>query len=73
MTTVVSVAHDVSPSVFSRIATLLDREALRNPDWNGVDFRLVRDDYTSIDGHVDESAGNRLLNSIQRIIDGSDE
>lgn len=63
----ICIAHDVSDEAVARVEALLDETALRDPDWNGAEFCIVRNDFTAID----DSNGIRaaiLLSAVHRAI-----
>lgn len=67
--TTISIAYEVPAATVEAIRAMLDETALRDVNWNGADFKIVRDDFTCIEG--DESYGAAaLLNRINDIICG---
>lgn len=69
MTTTIQIAHDVSDATIAKIEANLATQVLRNSNWNGVNFRVERDDYTCIpDNDSDEAVA--LLHEISAIIMG---
>ena len=67
--TTIQLAYEVSPAALARVKALLEEVALHDCNWNGADFRIVRDDFTCIEG-ADEINATALLNQIYRAIDG---
>lgn len=68
----IQIAHEVPDAAVSRVRAMLDEAALRNPNWNGAEFTIERDDFTCIPD--DESADAcALLAEVQRAIDGRDD
>lgn len=70
--TTICIAHEVPAETVEKVSAFLTDTALRDPNWNGANFRIKRDDFTCIDG-CDEYAGAALLNSIQKIISGEED
>jgi len=54
--TTIQIAYDVTPAAVERVRTLLDDVALRDPNWNGAEFVIERDDYTCIPDRDDADA-----------------
>lgn len=46
--TTISIAYEEPQAAITRVQSLLDEVALRDPNWNGADFQIVRDDFTCI-------------------------
>lgn len=65
--TTITLAYEVNAAAVARVQRLLDDVALRDPNWNGAEFRIDRDEFTSIDG-CDEISGAILLNRVQQAI-----
>lgn len=54
--TTVQIARDVSDEAFQKIQAYLDDLVLTDPDWNGAEITLERDDYTCIPDNSSEDA-----------------
>lgn len=67
--TTISIAYEVPAATVEAIRAMLDETALRDVNWNGADFKIVRDDFTCIEGNESHQAV-ALLNQIQDIISG---
>jgi hypothetical protein len=63
----VKVSHNVSESALERIEQVVERAMNYNPNWNGVDIKIERDDFTCVDCR-DEVAGAQLLAEVNRAI-----
>ncbi|MFC0708813.1 hypothetical protein ACFSVK_19480 [Azorhizophilus paspali] len=46
--TTISIAYEESEAAVARVEALLDEVVMRNPNWNGAVFQIVRDDFTCI-------------------------
>lgn len=46
--TTISIAYEETAEAVARVQALLDEVAMRDPNWNGADFKIVRDDFTCI-------------------------
>jgi hypothetical protein len=68
MTTIV-IPHEASKDAVKRVRKILNEEALRNPNWNGADFRIRRGDFLDVRGR-DEIASTVLYGKIAAAIDG---
>lgn len=66
--TTVQIDYAVSPEALARVSTLLDEVALRDPNWNGADFRIVRGDATCFPD-TDSADAVALLHRIFAVID----
>ena len=66
--TTLSIAYNVSDETVATIKSHLDDVALRNSNWNGAKFQILRDDYTSISN--DDAESIILLHEIFNIING---
>lgn len=68
----IQIAHEVHNAAVDRVRAMLDDTARRNPNWNGADFTIERDDSTCIpdDDSADACA---LLADVQRAIDDHDD
>lgn len=66
--TVVKVAFDVSDEAVERVEKIVDDVLMRDPNWNGSQIEIERDDFTCVDCS-DEVAGAVLLSKVQRAID----
>ena len=68
--TKIQIAYEVPADKVEEIREHLDEVAMRDPNWNGAEFDIERDEYTCI---PDDSADAvRLFAQIQRIIDGAE-
>ncbi|MDR8087839.1 hypothetical protein KPB05_10235 [Burkholderia gladioli] len=71
---IVQIAYEVPASKIDEIEALLQkiREG-RDPwyGWNGVDFKIVRDDFTSVE-NAPEDLGAAVLYAVSGIIEGSE-
>jgi hypothetical protein len=67
MTTTIAIAHEIDATAVARVQALLNETALRDPNWNGAEFEIVRDDYTCIPADESYNAA-ALLNRIQAVI-----
>lgn len=61
--TTINIDYDVSDDAVKRVRAALDDVAKRDPNWNGAEFTIARNDFTSIDSD-DEIAGASLLHSV---------
>jgi protein tyrosine/serine phosphatase len=68
MATIINISYDVNDETVTRIEEHLENVALRDVNWNGANFEIERDEFTSIEDDSYDAA--RLLNEIQAIIDG---
>lgn len=70
--TIIQIAYEVPDAAVDRVRAMLDDAARRNPNWNGADFTIERDDSTCIpdDDSADACA---LLADVQRAIDDHDD
>lgn len=66
--TTISIAYDVPAAAVARVESLLAEVAATDPNWNGADFKIERDDFTCIDAR-DEIAGAALLSRVFNAID----
>ncbi len=71
MTTIVYIDHDVSDDALARVEAFLENERNYNPNHNGAEFTIERDEYTYID--EDTLENQILINGIYRAIDGHDD
>lgn len=67
--TTISIAYEVPAASVKAIRAMLDETARHDVNWNGADFKIVRDDFTCIDNDDSHEAA-ALLNQIQNIISG---
>lgn len=67
--TTISIAYEVSAATVETIRFMLDETALRDVNWNGTDFKIVRDDFTCIEDNESLEA-TALLYKINDIICG---
>ena len=65
----VQISRDVSNAALLRVQSVLDSQSLNNPNWNGAEFKIERDDYTCIPDD-DSADACSLLILINRAIDG---
>ncbi len=65
----VKIAHQHSDHQVSVIKWHLDSIRFHNPNFNGIDFVIERDDHTCIEG-VNEIDGTILLTEINEILQG---
>lgn len=67
--TTIQISHNASAAAVARVQALLSAESMNNPNWNGADFKIERDDYTCI---PDDDSANAcaLLIRINRAIHG---
>ncbi|WP_437884629.1 hypothetical protein [Pseudomonas sp. LRF_L74] len=66
--TTISIAYEVPAATVEAIRVMLDEVARTDVNWNGADFKIVRDDFTSIEEESYDAAA--LLNKINDVIDG---
>lgn len=67
--TTITIANDVPAHTVAKIQEVLDETALRDVNWNGVNFQIERGDFTYIDN--DESTDAvKILHKINDIIAG---
>lgn len=70
--TTIQIAYEVSDEAVARVEALLCEVAMRDPNWNGANFQIERDEFTCIPD--DESADAViLLRQIERAICGEDD
>ena len=67
--TTIRISYDVSAATVAQIQEHLDQVAVTDPNWNGADFRIERDEHTCVEAR-DGYAGAALLSSIHSIISG---
>lgn len=67
--TTIQLSYDTPAAAVARVEAMLNDVALRDPNWNGADFRVERGDYTCI---VDDDSyqAAALLRSVFETIDG---
>ena len=65
----IQIAYEVPAAKVEEIRAHLDEVAMRDPNWNGAEFDIERDEYTCIPDD-DSADAVRLFAQIQRIIDG---
>jgi len=63
MATIIKIAYEESADAVQRVRSYLDHTVTHNPNWNGADFVIERDDYTCIEGEGYDAAA--LLYGIQ--------
>lgn len=63
----IQIAYEESAEAVARVRALLQDVALRDPNWNGAEFEIERDDYTCIPDRDDADAC-ALLIDIQRVL-----
>ncbi len=56
MATIIQIAYEETQEAVARVRELLDETALRDPNWNGTQFEIERDDFTCIPGRDDVAA-----------------
>lgn len=61
--TTIHIEHDAPAYAEARLHKALDKVVRYDPNWNGAQFVLVRDDHTWIDTD-DELAGTQLLHEV---------
>lgn len=66
--TVIQIAYEVPAETVAKIEAHLQHVAMTDPDWNGADFIVQRDECTCIPDESYDSA--TLLTSINDIISG---
>ena len=66
--TIIQIAYDVPAETVAKIVAHLDHVAETDPDWNGAEFVIERDECTCIPAETYDSA--TLLSSINDIISG---
>lgn len=66
--TIIQIAYDVPAKTVAKIEAHLQHVAMTDPDWNGADFVIERDESTCIPDESYDSA--TLLKSIFNIISG---
>jgi hypothetical protein len=69
--TTIQIAYEVSDAAVARVEALLAEVAATNPNWNGAEFEIERDDFTCIPGSESADAVI-LLGQIHRAIDGQE-
>lgn len=69
--TTIQIAYEVDAAAVARVEALLAEVALRDVNWNGVDFKIERDDFTCIPDNESADAV-ALLHQINRAIDGQE-
>ena len=67
MATIIQIAYEESQEAVERVRALLEETALRDPNWNGADFVIERDDFTCFPDR-DDADGCRLMSDIQRAL-----
>lgn len=70
--TTVSIAYEVSAVAVAAVRELLDDVTLRDPSWNGAEFRIERDDFTCVPDD-DSAAAAALLRQIYGVIEAAGE
>lgn len=61
--TTITLAYEVTAEAAARVEAALADTAMRDPNWNGAEFQIERDDFTSVECN-DEYAGTSLLHSV---------
>lgn len=61
--TIIKIAYEVPAEAVARVESALEDVALRDPNWNGAEFSVERDDFTCVETS-DELAGTSLLHSV---------
>ncbi len=56
MATIIQIAYEECPTAVERVRALLEEVALRDPNWNGAEFEIERDDFTCIPDRDDAAA-----------------
>lgn len=69
--TIIRIAYEESPEAVARVEKLLEEVAMRDPNWNGADFQIVRDDYTSMDDDSYDAVA--LFGQVQAALSGEAE
>lgn len=67
--TTIQIAYEVPAATVAKIETHLAETALRDINWNGVKFKIERDDFTCI-ANDDSADAVSLLHEINSIIRG---
>ena len=67
MATIIQIAYEETQEAVARVRELLDETALRDPNWNGAQFEVERDDFTCIPGRDDADAAV-LFGKVQRAL-----
>ena len=70
MATVIRIAYEEDQAAVQRVQVLLDGVALTDPNWNGAEFEIVRDDFTCMDDERYDAAA--LLARVQGALAGHD-
>ena len=69
MSTKIAIAYDVPDNKIAEIRAFLAETAAKNPQWNGANFQLIRDDFTEfVDNESPDAAS--LMREIFYIIKG---
>lgn len=63
----ISIAYQVPAATVERIKSHLDSVSRNDPNWNGANFKIVRDDFTCIPDDDSHNAASLLI-QIQKII-----
>lgn len=69
--TIIRIAYEESPEAVARVEKLLEEAAKYDPNWNGADFQIVRDDYTSMDDDSYDAVA--LFGQVQAALSGEAE
>ena len=69
--TIIRIAYEESPEAVARVEKLLEEVAMRDPNWNGADFQIIRDDYTSMDDDSYDAVA--LFGQVQAALSGEAE
>lgn len=68
MSIIISLPYEATAAQEEAVRTLLDSEAMHNPNFNGADFKIERDEFSGINREgYDETA---LFYKIERILSG---
>lgn len=70
--TTITLAYEVSNEAEARVRDLLDHVARNDVNWNGADFKIVRDDFTGFGDEAESYERVILLRQIERAISGEE-
>lgn len=69
--TIIRIAYEESPEAVARVEKLLEEVAKYDQNWNGADFQIIRDDYTSMDDDSYDAVA--LFGQVQAALSGEAE
>jgi hypothetical protein len=70
MSTTIYISFDEPKGSVDKVEVFLQEVVTKDSNWNGVEFKVVRADFTFIESDVDEYEQIKLITEINKILSG---